>query len=284
MALRVGLRAQRGELLWSTAIVAVLAAAMVAAAAGMWWIIADHPGCDADFRASGCMPVVTQFAPWEQTARALVGTLMVVPILVGVLLGVAITAGELEHRTARMSWALGPSRLRWLAVRAAPVAVGVIALLALGALAAELAMRARLLTDDPGYEEYQLRSAVLVLRGLVAFAVGLGMGAIVGRSLVALLAGFAVTASVIYGIAALIGAWQASEAVLALFGDPRLLDGYPIILGGKEMVPGDGGTGYLIVPTSAFWSWVARESLLLVDAIVVIVVATLAALRLRSPG
>src|SRR5262249_19867082 len=61
------------------------------------------------------------------------------PIVAGLLIGGPIVARELETGTARLAWSLGPSRLRWFALRALPlIGLSILAGLAIGVTAQSL--------------------------------------------------------------------------------------------------------------------------------------------------
>ncbi|MEZ4597402.1 MAG: hypothetical protein R3C32_11630 [Chloroflexota bacterium] len=121
--------------------------------------------------------------------------LNVVPVLIGIILGVPVVGRELELRTAGFSWALTASRSRWLMARLVPMAlVGVVAL-------GVLALAGRYLFDaiwlgryGPELTEGRHGGRGAGAAGLAAFGVGLLLGALVGRD-AALLIGVAVMAA-----------------------------------------------------------------------------------------
>ncbi len=151
---------------------------------------------DSDYATPACDRMMEAFWPLEgQSGLVRVG-LNVVPVLIGIILGVPVVGRELELRTAGFSWALTASRSRWLLTRVLQMVV--VAIMALGVLA----LAGRLLFDaiwlgryGPELTEVSTEGLALVLRGLAAFGVGLLVGAIVGRTMPALLIGVAVMAA-----------------------------------------------------------------------------------------
>ncbi|MCY7419410.1 MAG: hypothetical protein LH650_13140 [Chloroflexi bacterium] len=104
-------------------------------------------------------------------------------VLVGLALGTPIVAGEVEDRTALLAWSLGGDRIRWLARRLAfmlSLAVLVLVALGVGQLAIHQASRPGL----PPTLDYLGSSGVsLVARGIMAMAIALFIGSLVGRNL-----------------------------------------------------------------------------------------------------
>ncbi len=151
---------------------------------------------DGDYATAACGQMMEAFWPLEDQSGLVRVGLNVLPVLIGIILGVPVVGRELELRTAGFSWALTASRSRWLVARLVPMAlVGVVAL-------GVLALAGRYLFDaiwlgryGPELTEVATEGAALVLRGLAAFGVGLLLGALVGRTMPALLIGVAVMAA-----------------------------------------------------------------------------------------
>ncbi|HET7026746.1 MAG TPA: hypothetical protein VFI28_03545, partial [Candidatus Limnocylindrales bacterium] len=101
----------------------------------------------------------------------------------------SLVARELERRSAPLAWSLTASRVGWLAWRAAPPAVLVALLLTGPALAGERLEAASYPQFDPAqsFTDVGARGALLVVRGLVAFGLGLAAGAVFGRTLPAVI-------------------------------------------------------------------------------------------------
>jgi hypothetical protein len=187
--------------------------------------------------------------------------LWIVPTGLGALLGVAITAGEVERGTARISWSLSRARIRWLVVRSLPVGFALVVLLTLAAGFAEAGVRTRLLTDEPGFADYQLRTALVPARGLLALAVGLAAGAIIGRVLPALLVAIAFGAALSIGMILAFDIWHVASATFVPYAQMALdPSSYPLIPGTRAGFAGPGGEGVLVIQPSAFWAWVPLEA------------------------
>lgn len=281
-AVRVGVGTERASLRWGAALIALLATAMVITVAGMAVVLGDV-ACDADFRRPGCPFLIPAFAPWEQTAQLLTGLLWVIPTALGALLGVGITAGEIERGSAQVSWPLARSRARWLLLRAAPVALVLVALLAVAASFAELTARARLMTDDAGFFDYQLRTVLVPLRGVLAFSIGLAIGAIFGRTLPALMVALVFSAAATVGLLALVQAWQVAAATVVPIGQLSVDNGsYPLVPIAWA-VAGPSGDSFLLIQASQFWVWVGREAALLLTVAVAGLFLAVGMVQRRSP-
>lgn len=114
--------------------------------------------------------------------------LTVVPALMGIILGVPIVARELEMRTTALAWSLTPSRARWLLARFLPMLlVGVVGLGLLGWMGTVLFDALWSGRTVPDLTEIAGQGVPLLARGLMAIAVALLIGAIVGRTMPAFL-------------------------------------------------------------------------------------------------
>jgi hypothetical protein len=124
------------------------------------------------------------------------GILMVLPFLLGALVGAPLVARELERGTSRLAWSLAPSRLRWFAVRVLPAVVIVFGLAFVAGAALDRLMAAVEPRTDisASFAAYGSRGVVLAARATFVFAVGVVVGAVMGRMLPALI----VTAVVAY--------------------------------------------------------------------------------------
>ncbi len=280
---RLGWRIQRSELLWVLAIVVAIALGIAVTSVGMQSILAQDPVCAADLNQASCTGLIRQVAGWEQTLGTLVMLLWVVSIVLGSVVGVGVTAGELERGTARWSWALSRSRAHWLVVRVVPAALAVAVLLSMLAFVAELGVRARLGSADAGFNDYQLRSLLLPMRGLLAFAIGLVVGLGLGRSLPAVLIAIGFGAAVTMGHLLIAETWQVLEATFVTLDDLALTTNHPMIVGTRAPFPGAQGDGLLIIPATAYWSWVLREVVLLAVAIGVVSILVRGLVDRQSP-
>jgi hypothetical protein len=279
---RVSLRLERATIGWAAALAAVLVLGMLVAVAGMLAVVGGRD-CDVDFTGAECAGIVQAFAPWEQAGQFLIGLLWVIPTGFGALLGVAITAGEIERRSAQISWPLARSRARWLLVRVAPVALALVVLLTILAGVAELLTRERLMTDDAGFHDYQLRSLLVPVRALLGLGVGLAVGAAIGRTLPSLLVSLVLAAAMTAGAVFVIDTWHIAWATLVPMDDPSWDTAvYPLVVI-QSAVSGPAGESFLTIPASDFWVWVLREAGVLMVAAIV---ASLTAVRIidrRSP-
>lgn len=275
MTMALGARMSRGQLLWATLLAAAISIALAGTALVFGAGFASHQPCDADLNGSGCGDLLASLRPWYGVQQSLVGLLWILPTAVGALLGVGITAGELERRTAQISWSLSGVRRRWLFLRLLPTAAALVVLLAVCAGAAELVTRARLVTDQPGFSDYELRSALVPLRGLLALFIGVAVGAQLGRTVPALLVAIAVSAALTVGLQVLISDWHAGSATVVAMAD-LAPNQYPLIVDRSDPSPG-------VIPASAFGLWVALESAVYAAVIVGTAIVADAIVAARSP-
>jgi hypothetical protein len=132
--------------------------------------------------------MMEQFWPLQSQANLVRVVLTIAPALLGIILGVPVVARELELRTASFSWALTPSRWRWLLARFLPMLLVRVAGLAVVAWAGTTLFDALWLGRyGPDLTEVAAAGVPLVARGLAAVAVALLVGAVVGRTMPALL-------------------------------------------------------------------------------------------------
>lgn len=258
-----------------------------------------NPDCFAHFPSGPhCSAILTEFAPWEQTAQAFLVIVIAAPFLIGLVLGVPVVAAEIEHGTAQVAWSLSLSRLRWLAWRTAPVLLGAVALLSVYALGGELLLRGRL-GFDPGLLGFGERGPLVVLRGIMILSAAVLVGAWLGRILPGLLVATALAGAMTLGLNVGLDAWRVTEAVVETdqqFGrDPELLNG--LYLGQVAILPDGSVTrdrhvdrlpaqyqeGFLILPASTFWTWTIREAAILALLAAVATALTVLLLRARRP-
>ena len=279
---KASLNIERMTLLWTAALVGLLAVGMLITVGGMLTVMGGR-ACEADFSSSDCAALLHAYAPWEQSAQFLIGLLWVLPTGLGALLGVAVTAGEIEQRTAQVSWALARSRTRWLLLRAIPVAITLVGVLIVAAAFAEAVTRGRLITHDAGFHDYQLRSLLVPARGLLALAIGLTVGILIGRTLPALLVALLFSIAVTAGLMVVVQAWQMASATFIAMDAPALDGGtYPLIVI-RSGVSSASGEGIPVIPATDFWVWVIRETGLLVAAAVAASLMAISVVQRRSP-
>lgn len=202
---RAGLRLQRFEIL------ACLAAGLVLAASALfvWFRLTSlhvEGGCFQYIAGPGGIPpctlgagrdaALTAFnAINESDAKAVMLLMAVIPLLIGMVLGVGVVAPEIESGTAPSMWVLARSRTRWLWGRMLPSLVAAIAVLALLAVASQILWLARepyLPNPWLNFDDASLHGPILVAKGLAAYGVGLAVGALLGRNLPAVILATAV--------------------------------------------------------------------------------------------
>ncbi|MHB8960262.1 MAG: hypothetical protein ACYDAN_11600 [Candidatus Limnocylindrales bacterium] len=122
----------------------------------------------------------------ESDAKSVMLMMAVIPLLVGMVLGVGVVAPEIEGGTAPSMWVLARSRTRWLWGRMLPSLATAIAVLALLAVASQILWLARepyLPNPWLNFDDASLHGPILVAKGLAAYGVGLAIGALLGRNL-----------------------------------------------------------------------------------------------------
>jgi hypothetical protein len=113
----------------------------------------------------------------------------VLPLVVGLLLGVGLVGGEIEGGTAPTVWALAGSRRRWLTGRLLPMLLILVGVLAFAAIASEMLAAAMVPWQfgRPSFDNAGLHGPGVVARGLAAFGLALAVGAWSGRMLPSIL-------------------------------------------------------------------------------------------------
>lgn len=202
---RAGLRLQRFEIL------AVLALSLVLSASALlvWLRLAGlhvEGGCFGYLTAQGSVPACTLGAARDAAvasfneingsdANSVMLAMAVIPLLVGMVLGVGVVAPEIEAGTAPTGWVLARSRTRWLWGRMLPSLAAALVALGLLAVASEVLWLARepyLPNPWLNFDDASLHGPILVARGLAAYGIGLAAGALLGRNLPAVILATAV--------------------------------------------------------------------------------------------
>ena len=137
-----------------------------------------EPACAQAMRAWGTVVV-------NESSR-LLGALAYLPFAIGLLAGVPIVAREIETGTARTAWSLYPERAVWLARQTMPIFVAILAVMSLVALTSQSVESARVIWGYSAVEDMGRYGFVLVANAVVAFAIALAVGALLGRTLPAL--------------------------------------------------------------------------------------------------
>ena len=141
---------------------------------------------DLVYNAARCDPLAKAFLQInDDEARLVMTTMYVLPVVVGLVLGVGLVGREIEGRTAPTVWALAGSRRRWLLGRLVPILAILVALLAFAAIASEILAAARVPWQfgRPAFDDAGLHGPGVVARGLAAFGLALAVGAWSGRML-----------------------------------------------------------------------------------------------------
>ena len=163
---------------------------------------------------AACELKQTAFYDVDQHATELLGLGTLLPVLAGILLGVAVIGRELESGTASLAWTLSRSRRRWYLTRIALLALILGGLLLLPGLAADFLEHAHQSLVDPGssFNDGGERGLVFVMRGVLTYAIGVVSGAVIGRQLPAVIVTLALTLVVIVGFETGVARWERSLA------------------------------------------------------------------------
>lgn len=197
--LRVAFRLQRFEIVAMTiAVVTVVVSALIVR--GRLDAAAVSPECwlawfggSGPVAAGACEnPVLAFLTINEEEAGKIMAAMALLPLAVGLFLGVPLVSRELEAGTAPTVWFLAASRSRWLVGRVLPVLLVVLVLVAGLAMASEVLWSGRepwspaLRFGDAG-----LHGPVVAAKGLAAFGLALLAGAALGRLMPAIIVGTA---------------------------------------------------------------------------------------------
>ncbi len=279
---RLAWRLQRFEL----TVLAAASVVWVAAAGLITWQLsgyaAQFPDCFGltTIIAPYCEDASLQFAPWDQTGEALLWLVLAIPLVFGVVVGSPVVAREIEDGTAQLAWAHASTRRRWLIGRVIPTAAALAALLTVVALGAEALEVARLGGENPGFQRFDQRGLLVVLRGLFCFGWGVLAGVWLGRTLPALLAAAVISGIVMLGLVLALDIWRRAEGVvvetnspaaeqvlpLAMVLDPVAIldDGTVVTDRSTELPEGESFDALRIIPGDQYWTWIGRESAVLV--------------------
>jgi hypothetical protein len=185
-------------------------------------------------RTPGCQGLVEAFWPVASEASFVASPIgVLLPFVVGLLLGVPIVGRELELRTAALSWSLTGDRLRWLVARFLPVlGLALIGLIVAAFAVAEMARAAHPWNylgpgRIPSLTELGSEGPTLVGRGVMALGIALLAGALIGRTLPAFAAAAIACFVLLFGGAPLVqgaiidrvAVWQDGDE----FGQPPAL-------------------------------------------------------------
>jgi len=236
--LRMAFRLHRFEIVGFGVLIGLLAIAAVVVAGNL-----DATGYGAHCNRNGAPENATECEAMGRAYYDIQATqvtpvqsiLMVLPFLLGALVGAPLVARELERGTTRLAWSLAPSRFHWFIVRLLPVVAIVFGLAFLAGAALDRLMAAM----EPGtdmansFAGYGSRGVVLAARATFVFSIGVAVGAVMGRMLPALIVTAVVAWVGLAGGMQVHGMILASEAVFvddefgasvpgALFIDQRI--------------------------------------------------------------
>lgn len=224
------------------------------------------------------------------------------PVVFGSTLGIGIVAGEVEQGTARISWTLARSRLRWLWLRTWPIAlIGVVVAVPLGAATARLMD----LTSPSDIFMPQMRGPIVALHFVVALAMAVLVGAVIRRVLPGLLVAIGLTTALLVGTTLALQPWLREQAVLVPFAERSSEPVIALLEYAHASPAADGGwtltepqcasqaecmEAYAaltpvmrIVPGKAYWSFLAVEGALAAAVVAVSMISTLGITRRWGP-
>jgi hypothetical protein len=202
--IRAGLRLQRFEILSSLVAGLVLAASAIFVWSKLTGLHVDG-GCFGFIAGPAMQPcslgadrdaLVAAFNDINSSdANAVMLAMAVLPLLIGMVLGVGVVAPEIEAGTAPSMWVMAQSRGRWLRIRMLPSLVAAFAILAVLAVASQVLWLARepyLPNPWLNFDDAGLHGPILIAKGLAAYGVALAVGALLGRTLPAVILATAV--------------------------------------------------------------------------------------------
>lgn len=216
---RVWLRLQRFELVAAGLAAAVLAISAVLVRARLDAVGVSSACWDAWFGraleiAADCnAPAQAFLGINEEEAGKVMASMALLPLAIGVFLGVPIVAREIEGGTAPSIWALARSRTRWLAFRLVPPLAVAVVLLAALAVGSEILWAGRepwapaLRFGDAG-----LHGPVIVAKGFAAMGLAVAAGAVVGRTLPAVIVAAVLAVSLFIGSGTALSMWLERES------------------------------------------------------------------------
>jgi ABC-type transport system involved in multi-copper enzyme maturation permease subunit len=218
---RLSFAMQRWELLFVLGGVALLAAAMLWIAWQARLFAAANLSClDFSTYQPGCDVTREHFRQLTDLGAKLLYFSYAAPYGMGLILGVPLVAREVDHGTASVAWTLSRSRVRWWLSRIVFAALVVIGLLTVVAIVSDVVAQAiqpsaNLAAD---FTWHGRRGGLLVMRGLLALGMGVGIGAILGRQLPALLVAIFAAVGIFTGVSLGMDRWLQADAVPTPYG------------------------------------------------------------------
>lgn len=319
---RLSFRLQRFEVSFLAIAVLVSSGLMLWFAYDFAGLKAAYPSCDWFDAVGDCQAAAQRFSGLYQSAELFMNNMWLIGFAFGLVLGVPLVAREIDNGTAQLAWTIGRSRLRWLIGRVAFAALVLVVLLGTLAVVTEVLATAMQYQFDPSqnFWLHGNRGPLIVGRGMLGLGAGVLVGALIGRQLPALLAGVIVVGGLYAVSYEAFHRWYRTEAEVAsvyteFLGGPLWIDNGILLTSGElvsmmeEVQPGlkahevfvdDAGTAYaneadfearrnpigrdavLIIPGERYTEIVARETVVLTAAGVILIgVAALVTQRRR---
>ena len=191
----VSWRQHRGQAIACLALLAALAVYAVIESTSMRTAFGndDLAGCLARSQGTACPAAVSAFTGQfgSEVNIAFWSVTLIVPGLIGVLVGGSLIARELEYGTWRLAWSQTVPRARWLAVKLALVTGGLIVLgAAMTAVITWYRAPMDRLTGHLEHNIYDFEGLVLTAYILCAFGFAVLAGLLLRRSIPAMVAAF----------------------------------------------------------------------------------------------
>jgi ABC-2 family transporter protein len=170
---------------------------------------------DIVYNAARCDAPAEAFFRINQDEAELVMTAMgVLPLVVGLLLGVGLVGREIEGGTVATVWALAGSRRRWLLGRLVPMLVILIIVLTFAAITSEVLAAGRVpwQLGRPAFDDAGRHGPGVIARCLAAFGLALAIGAWSGRMLPTILLSSLLALFLVVGGWGLLETWVDANA------------------------------------------------------------------------
>jgi hypothetical protein len=150
----------------------------------------------------------------------------VAPIIVGIVLGIALLAREIEQQTTNFAWSIAPSRAAWLRDRLIPILLVLLVIAFAGGWLGDVFQGLRTRGVDPSrnFEGLGLRGPVIPAVALLVFGIAGLVGALVGRQLPALIISGALIGFGVYLANTVSDAWLQNDVEFATYDRVELGD------------------------------------------------------------
>ncbi|MDQ2966083.1 MAG: hypothetical protein M3R57_09580, partial [Chloroflexota bacterium] len=154
----------------------------------------------------------------EEEAGKVLAAMAVLPIVAGLLAGVALVGRELESRTAQTAWGLAASRRRWFARQLWPILVVLGVTVTFAALAVGVLETTRRIISSYPFMDLGLFGPIVVARAFAALGIGLFVGAALGRTLPAFIIGAVLSVLLVSTAGSASYQWASSQPRVVLAG------------------------------------------------------------------